>query len=118
MISVAAIEVVVGVMDTTGLGLKFAGLVENIGDQQLFLSLLVAMTGALILGMGMPMATPTATATVSASSLDARLGAPQVTLSSSAVGSRLLGLDHRRVELLLDVQEGLREAVGAVAQGG
>ena len=54
MISVAAIEVVVGVMDTTGLGLKFAGLVENIGDQQLFLSLLVAMTGALILGMGMP----------------------------------------------------------------
>jgi len=54
MISVAAIEIVVGVMDTTGLGLKFAGLVENIGDQQLFLSLLVAMTGALILGMGMP----------------------------------------------------------------
>lgn len=54
MISVAAIEIVVGVMDTTGLGLKFAGLVENIGDQQLFLSLIVAMTGALILGMGMP----------------------------------------------------------------
>ena len=54
MISVAAIEIVVGVMDTTGLGLKFAGLVENIGEQQLFLSLLVAMTGALILGMGMP----------------------------------------------------------------
>ncbi|MDP7624492.1 MAG: TRAP transporter fused permease subunit [Rhodospirillales bacterium] len=54
MISVAAIEIVVGVMDTTGLGLKFAGLVENIGNQQLFLSLFVAMTGALILGMGMP----------------------------------------------------------------
>ena len=54
MISVAAIEIVVGVMDTTGLGLKFAGLVENLGEQQLFLSLLVAMTGALILGMGMP----------------------------------------------------------------
>ncbi|MEE2745942.1 MAG: TRAP transporter fused permease subunit [Pseudomonadota bacterium] len=54
MISVAAIEIVVGVMDTTGLGLKFAGLVENLGDQQLFLSLLVAMIGALILGMGMP----------------------------------------------------------------
>ena len=49
-----SIEIVVGVMDTTGLGLKFAGLVENIGDQQLFLSLIVAMTGALILGMGMP----------------------------------------------------------------
>tara|TARA_B100001964_G_scaffold197084_1_gene221952 strand:- start:114 stop:1745 length:1632 start_codon:yes stop_codon:yes gene_type:complete len=54
MISVAAIEIVVGVMDTTGLGLKFAGMVENIGNQQLFLSLFVAMTGALILGMGMP----------------------------------------------------------------
>ncbi|MDP6259445.1 MAG: TRAP transporter fused permease subunit, partial [Rhodospirillales bacterium] len=54
MISVAAIEIVAGVMDTTGLGLKFAGLVENIGNQQLFLSLFVAMTGALILGMGMP----------------------------------------------------------------
>ena len=54
MISVAAIEIVVGVMDTTGLGPKFAGMVENIGNQQLFLSLFVAMTGALILGMGMP----------------------------------------------------------------
>lgn len=54
MISVAAIEIVVGVLDTTGVGLKFAGLVEHLGSEQLFLSLLVAMAGALILGMGMP----------------------------------------------------------------
>ena len=54
MISVAAIGLIVAVLDTTGLGLKFAGLIEHLGSQDLFLSLLVAMGGALILGMGMP----------------------------------------------------------------
>lgn len=54
MISVAAIGLIVAVLDTTGLGLKFAGLIEHLGSQDLFLSLLVAMVGALILGMGMP----------------------------------------------------------------
>tara|TARA_B100002003_G_scaffold246993_1_gene277670 strand:+ start:936 stop:2858 length:1923 start_codon:yes stop_codon:yes gene_type:complete len=54
MISVAAIEIIVGVLDTTGVGLKFASLVEHLGAGSLFLSLLVAMAGALVLGMGMP----------------------------------------------------------------
>ncbi len=54
MISVAAIGLIVAILDTTGLGLKFAGLIEHIGSEDLFLSLLVAMVGALILGMGMP----------------------------------------------------------------
>ena len=54
MISVAAIGLIVAILDTTGLGLKFAGLIEHIGSEDLFLSLLVAMMGALILGMGMP----------------------------------------------------------------
>ena len=54
MISVAAIGLIVAILDTTGLGLKFAGLIEHIGSADLFLSLLVAMVGALILGMGMP----------------------------------------------------------------
>ena len=54
MISVAAIGLIVAIFDTTGLGLKFAGLIEHLGSEDLFLSLLVAMAGALILGMGMP----------------------------------------------------------------
>lgn len=41
-------------LDLTGLGLKLAGVISEIRGDSLFSALLVAMIGALILGMGMP----------------------------------------------------------------
>lgn len=54
LIAIAAIGILVGSLDSTGLGLKLANVIASIRGESLFSALLVAMTGALILGMGMP----------------------------------------------------------------
>lgn len=54
LIAIAAIGVLVGSLDTAGLGLKLANLIATIRGESLFSALLVAMIGALVLGMGMP----------------------------------------------------------------
>ncbi len=54
LIAIAAIGILVGSLDSTGLGLKLASLIAEIRGESLFSALLVAMVGALILGMGMP----------------------------------------------------------------
>ncbi|WP_299084091.1 TRAP transporter fused permease subunit [uncultured Ruegeria sp.] len=54
LIAIAAIGILVGSLDSTGLGLKLANIIASIRGESLFSALLVAMAGALILGMGMP----------------------------------------------------------------
>ena len=54
LIAIAAIGVLVGSLDSTGLGLKLANVIGEIRGESLFSALLVAMAGALVLGMGMP----------------------------------------------------------------
>ena len=54
LIAIAAIGILVGALDSTGLGLKLANVIAMIRGESLFSALLVAMGGALILGMGMP----------------------------------------------------------------
>ncbi|WP_165390374.1 TRAP transporter fused permease subunit [Thalassococcus sp. S3] len=54
LIAIAAIGILVGSLDSTGLGLKLANVIATIRGESLFSALLVAMVGALILGMGMP----------------------------------------------------------------
>ncbi|MBR9766363.1 MAG: TRAP transporter fused permease subunit [Rhodobacteraceae bacterium] len=54
LIAVAAIGIVIGVMNMTGLGLRFAGVIQDISGDSLFLSLVMMMLGSLVLGMGMP----------------------------------------------------------------
>ncbi|MCB1405344.1 MAG: TRAP transporter fused permease subunit [Rhodobacteraceae bacterium] len=54
LIALATIGILVGSLDSTGLGLKLANLISEIRGESLFSALLVAMVGALILGMGMP----------------------------------------------------------------
>ena len=54
LIAIAAIGILVGSLDSTGLGLKLANVIAMIRGESLFSALLVAMGGALILGMGMP----------------------------------------------------------------
>lgn len=54
LIAIAAIGILVGSLDSTGLGLKLANVIATIRGESLFSALLVAMAGALILGMGMP----------------------------------------------------------------
>ncbi len=54
LIAIAAIGILVGSLDSTGLGLKLANVIAEIRGESLFSALLVAMIGALVLGMGMP----------------------------------------------------------------
>jgi len=54
LIAIAAIGILVGSLDTTGLGLKLANVIAAVRGDSLFSALLVAMIGALVLGMGMP----------------------------------------------------------------
>ncbi|WP_299723416.1 TRAP transporter fused permease subunit [uncultured Tateyamaria sp.] len=54
LIAIAAIGILVGSLDSTGLGLKLANVIADIRGESLFSALLVAMAGALVLGMGMP----------------------------------------------------------------
>ncbi|MDN3518234.1 TRAP transporter fused permease subunit [Aquisalimonas lutea] len=54
LVAVAAVGVIVGVMNATGLGLRFASAAQSLADGSLFLSLLLMALSCLILGMGMP----------------------------------------------------------------
>lgn len=54
MIVVAAIGFVVGMVNMSGLGIKFAAVILTVAGESLFLSLLLVMVGCLILGMGVP----------------------------------------------------------------
>lgn len=54
IIAVAAIGIVIGIMNMTGLGLRFAGVMQTLAGNSLFLSLVMMMLGSLVLGMGMP----------------------------------------------------------------
>ena len=54
LIAIAAIGILVGSLDSTGLGLKLANVIATVRGESLFFALLVAMVGALVLGMGMP----------------------------------------------------------------
>lgn len=54
IIAVGAIGIVIGVMNMTGLGLRFAGVMQAIAGDSLFLSLIMMMLGSMVLGMGMP----------------------------------------------------------------
>jgi TRAP transporter 4TM/12TM fusion protein len=54
LVAVAAVGVVIGVMNMTGLGLKFANAVLSASGESLFLALLFTMAASLVLGMGMP----------------------------------------------------------------
>ncbi len=54
MVAVALIGMIIGVVNMTGVGLRFANLIETLGAGSLYLSLVLTMCGAIILGMGMP----------------------------------------------------------------
>lgn len=54
MIVVAAIGFVVGMVNMSGLGIKFAAMILSIAGDSLFLSLAVMAVGCLLLGMGVP----------------------------------------------------------------
>lgn len=54
MMAIAAIGLIVGTIDSTGLGLKLATVMGDIRGESLLAALFVAMAGALVLGMGMP----------------------------------------------------------------
>ena len=54
MLSVAVIGIVLGVINETGIAIRFAIAVSSFGENYLILALVMAMLGALILGMGLP----------------------------------------------------------------
>ncbi|MEX2321128.1 MAG: TRAP transporter large permease subunit, partial [Saccharospirillum sp.] len=54
LIAVAIVGIVVAVLSSTGLPIKFAQLISASASGSLFMSLLLAMFAALVLGMGMP----------------------------------------------------------------
>lgn len=54
LVAVAAVGVVVGVMNLTGLGLRFASAAQALSDGSLLMSLIVMALACLMLGMGMP----------------------------------------------------------------
>ncbi len=54
IIAVGAIGIVIGVINMTGIGLRFASLLSELGQGNLILALLVAAAACLLLGMGLP----------------------------------------------------------------
>lgn len=54
MLAVAMIGIILGVINETGVAIRFAAAVAALGQDSLFLALVLAMCGALILGMGLP----------------------------------------------------------------
>jgi TRAP transporter 4TM/12TM fusion protein len=54
MMAVGAIGVLLAAFDLTGIGLKFANVISNIGGTNLFFGLVVTALACLMLGMGMP----------------------------------------------------------------
>ncbi len=54
MVAVASVGMIIGVMNMTGLGIRFANVILALSGDSLFLALLLTMAGCLVLGMGMP----------------------------------------------------------------
>ena len=54
LIAIVVISMLVGAIDSTGIGIKLASFMNELRGDSLFLSLALAMIGALVLGMGMP----------------------------------------------------------------
>jgi TRAP-type uncharacterized transport system fused permease subunit len=54
LVIVGAIGIFMSVVNTTGIGFRFATVIANLGDGSLFLALGLAMISSLILGMGLP----------------------------------------------------------------
>ena len=54
VVIVGAVGIVIGVLNLTGVGLRFASLLSTLADQQLILSLALMAVACLLLGMGMP----------------------------------------------------------------
>ncbi|MFC3676538.1 TRAP transporter permease [Ferrovibrio xuzhouensis] len=54
LVAVGAVGMIIGVMNMTGLGIRFANVILGLSGQSLFLALLLTMAGCLVLGMGMP----------------------------------------------------------------
>jgi TRAP transporter 4TM/12TM fusion protein len=54
MIAVALIGIVLGVVNETGIAIRFAIAISSFGESHLIIALVLAMFGALILGMGLP----------------------------------------------------------------
>lgn len=53
-VACASAGLVVGIITLSGLGLKLAGVLLAVGENSLFLTLLLTMVGAIIVGMGLP----------------------------------------------------------------
>lgn len=54
VVIVGAVGVVIGVLNLTGVGLRFASLLASLAEDQLFVSLILMAVACLLLGMGMP----------------------------------------------------------------
>ncbi len=54
LVIVGAIGIFMSVVNTTGVGFRFAGVIAGLGEGSLFLALGLAMISSLILGMGLP----------------------------------------------------------------
>ncbi len=54
MVAVAAVGIIIAVMNATGLGLRFSEAIQLVAGDSLFVSLLLMAGGCLVLGMGMP----------------------------------------------------------------
>jgi TRAP-type uncharacterized transport system fused permease subunit len=54
IIAVASIGIVIGVMNMTGLGLRFATIVQRLSEDHLMLALLLTAGASLVLGLGLP----------------------------------------------------------------
>jgi len=54
MVAVGVIGIVIGMMNITGLGIRFSTLILALSGDSLFLSLLLMMLGSIVLGMGLP----------------------------------------------------------------
>lgn len=54
VVIVGAVGIVIGVLNLTGVGLRFASLLSSLADDQLLLSLVLMAFACLLLGMGMP----------------------------------------------------------------
>ncbi len=54
MLAVAVIGIVLAVVNETGVAIRFATSISTFGDNFLILALILAMCGALVLGMGLP----------------------------------------------------------------
>jgi TRAP transporter 4TM/12TM fusion protein len=54
MVAVGAIGIILGVVNETGVAIGFASTLQSVGEDNLFLALVLAMVGSLILGMGLP----------------------------------------------------------------